>query len=113
MSFVLSLEIPAMYFPSGDHRDPKIPCEPASTDVWRVFMSTSLIAEFVPTGGSLLEKARMLPSGDQVGSNSGNSSEVRRRGVPPSLETVNICQVFPGTDAANAICEPSGDQCAS
>ena len=44
---------------------------------------------------------------------SGASSEVRARGLPPSLEIRNICQGLPGNDPEKAICWPSGDQCAS
>src|SRR5262249_45630706 len=113
INLLLSLVSPIMYFPSGDQREPKIPFEPGNAEISRVLMSTSLIADFSPNGGSLVPNPSVPPSADHVASFSRSSPVVRRSGGPPSLLVRYICHVFPGGYAAKAIRFPSGDQCGS
>jgi hypothetical protein len=59
---------------------------------------------------SLLLKASVAPSGDQVGSVSRVSVEVMGSGEPPSAKMTKTFQGFPGVAAEKAMVLPLGDQ---
>src|SRR5947209_20217100 len=98
-----------MYWPSGDHLGAKAPCKAVSREIlplWTSNASTKVCSSEVP----LCPKTRVLPSGDQVGSDSAASSSlVTAVAEPPSLEMRNSFHGFPGLIPAKAICSPSGD----